>query len=105
MRMTILATVLLLGLCAHGAPARADDCTPAICAGLSPTCWNAYGKMMVHKGKGIPSEAKCKEMAGDPKDFGGWIGVEGLDTQTAICACAAIYWSLDGVAQGLPDWE
>jgi hypothetical protein len=100
--LTLVIMCLLLGM---STAVKADDCTPAICAGVSPTCWLAYEKIMVHKDHGIPSEEKCKEFARDAADFGAWLKVQGLDTRTAVCACAAAYWSLEGVSQGLPGWD
>lgn len=105
MRKTVLTGLVVLGVLGAAPLVRADDCTPAMCAGVSPTCWLAYEKIMVHKGQDIESESKCKEMAADAPAFGNWLKVQGLDSRTGVCACAAAYWSLQGIAQGLPDWE
>lgn len=105
MRRRSMAVAFGVALMVTAAAAWADDCTPATCAGVSPTCWNAYEKIMVRKDHGIPSESKCKEMAGDADDFGAWLNVQGLDARTGVCACAAAYWSLEGSAQGLEDLD
>lgn len=102
----VVAGLALVGVMTAINVVRADECTPAMCAGISPACWLAYERIMTLKGQEIPSERKCKEMAeGDAKAFGAWLKVQSLDTPGAICACAAAYWSLQGVAQGLPDWD
>lgn len=106
-RAGVMATGVAVALVLAGSAARADECTPAICASVSPTCWLAYEKIMTRKGPdGIPSEARCKAMAEDDAPaFADWLKVQGLDARTAVCACAAAYWSLQGVAQGLPDMD
>ena len=81
--------------------ARADDCTPAICASISPACWLAYEQVTVKKNKEIKNEAHCKQLAKDGDAFSTFLGVQGVTTKIGICACAAAYWSL-GDAQGVP---
>ena len=83
--------------------ARAESCSPAMCAGMSPLCWQAYQRIMVHKDEKVPSVDKCRAMAGDLGDTGSWLKVADLTPKQALCACEAAFWSMDSDAQGLPD--
>ncbi|MDX2170892.1 MAG: hypothetical protein SF182_27740 [Deltaproteobacteria bacterium] len=94
-----LAAALLLG--AGGA--SAESCSPAMCAGMSPLCWQAYQKIMVHKDTRVCSVEKCRDLAGDLAGSGSWVAVGDLTPKQALCACEAAFWSMDSDAQGLPD--
>ncbi len=91
-----------LALAAVGV-ARADTCSPAMCAGMSPLCWRAYEKIMVNKESKFASVDKCKEVARDLEGSGSWLAAKGLTTPQAMCACEAAFWGLDSGMQGLPD--
>ena len=96
-----LVGILLFG--AAGA-ASAESCSPAMCAGLSPVCWQAYQRIMVHKDTRVGDVDKCRALAGDLDGAGSWIKVgDDLTPKMALCACEAAFWSMDSDAQGLPD--
>jgi len=82
---------------------RADTCSPAMCAGMSPVCWLAYEKIMVNKDSKFDSVDKCKAVARDLGGSGSWLAAKGLTERQALCACEAAFWSLDSGMQGLPD--
>ncbi|MEO8604003.1 MAG: hypothetical protein ABI629_15615 [bacterium] len=94
-----LGLLLLSGI----GTARAESCSPAMCAGLSPLCWQAYQRIMVNKETKVPSVEKCRAMAGDLEDSGSWLKVADITSRQALCACEAAFWSMDSDAQGLPD--
>ena len=83
--------------------ARAETCSPAMCAGMSPLCWRAYEKIMVNKESKFASVDKCKEAASDLEGSGSWLAAKGLTLPQAMCACEAAFWGLDSGMQGLPD--
>jgi hypothetical protein len=82
---------------------RAETCSPAMCAGMSPLCWLAYEKIMVNKESKFASVDKCKATARDLEGQGSWLAAKGLTVDQALCACEAAFWSLDSNMQGLPD--
>ena len=82
---------------------RAETCSPAMCAGMSPVCWLAYEKIMVNKESKFATVDQCKAVARDLEGSGSWLAVKGLTTPQALCACEAAFWSLDSGMQGLPD--
>jgi len=101
-----IAVALVLGglvLLAGAGVASAESCSPAMCAGMSPVCWQAYQQIMVHKDKRVGSVDKCRDLAGDLGGQGAWITVSDLTPKQALCACEAAFWSMDSDAQGLPD--
>ena len=83
--------------------ARAETCSPAACAGMSPVCWLAYEKIMVNKESKFATVDQCRAVARDLEGSGSWLAVKGLTTSQALCACEAAFWSLDSGMQGLPD--
>ena len=85
------------------AAARAETCSPAMCAGMSPVCWLAYEKVMVNKESKFATVDQCKAVAQDLEGQGSWLAVKGLTPRQAMCACEAAFWSLDSGMQGLPD--
>ncbi|MFN8641563.1 MAG: hypothetical protein U0802_07870 [Candidatus Binatia bacterium] len=91
------------GLWLSALPARAESCSPAMCAGMSPACWNAYTKAVVAKSDKIGSVDKCRDLAADLDGKGSFMKVPDLDAKAALCACEAVFWSQGGDAQGLPD--
>jgi hypothetical protein len=86
-----------------GGAARAETCSPAMCAGMSPVCWLAYQKIMVNKESKFASVDACKGAARDLEGSGSWLAAKGLTMSQAVCACEAAFWSLDSGMQGLPD--
>lgn len=105
MKRQVVATAALVAALfgAWGSPARADSCSPAMCAGMSPVCWLAYEKIMVHKDSKFASIDQCKAVVGDLEGQGSWLEVKGLTPPQGMCACEAAFWSLDGPDQGMPD--
>lgn len=96
--------VLVAGLVLAGpGRAAAESCSPAMCAGMSPLCWQAYQKIMVHKDTRVGSVDKCRALAEDLDGAGSWAKVSDLTPRQALCACEAAFWSMDSDAQGLPD--
>ncbi len=96
-----LAGALVLGI---SSAASAESCSPAMCAGLSPVCWQAYQRIMVHKDTRVGDVDKCRSLAGDLGGAGSWMKVsDDLTPKMALCACEAAFWSMDSDAQGLPD--
>jgi hypothetical protein len=95
------AAVLMIALAA--AAVRAETCSPASCAGMSPLCWLAYEKIMVNKDSKFATVAQCKAVATDLEGQGSWLAIKGLTPTAALCACDAAFWSLDSNMQGLPD--
>ncbi|MBX3027439.1 hypothetical protein KF840_21280 [bacterium] len=104
MRRILLAMMALAGV-AGVAPAFGESCSPAMCASMSPACWDAYQKAVVAKNDKIGSVDKCRELAADLDGKGSFMKVPDLTEQGALCACEAVFWSLGGDAQGLPDIE
>lgn len=103
MRRIFLLAVAIGGAWLSGAPAYGESCSPAMCAGMSPACWNAYQKAIVAKDDKIGSVDKCRALADDLDGKGSFMKVPDLNPQGALCACEAVFWSLGGDAQGLPD--
>lgn len=103
MRRFFLLTVAVAGAWLGGAPAYGESCSPAMCAGMSPACWNAYQKAIVAKDEKIGSVDKCRPLAEDLDGKGSFLKVPDLDPKGALCACEAAFWSQAGGAQGLPD--
>jgi hypothetical protein len=85
------------------AAARAETCSPAMCAGMSPVCWLAYEKIMVNKESKFDTVDQCRAVADDLAAPDSWLAVKGLTPPQARCACEAAFWSLDSGMQGLPD--
>lgn len=83
--------------------ALAESCSPAMCAGMSPACWNAYQKAIVAKDEKIKDVDRCRKLAGDLDGEGSFLKVPDIDQRGALCACEAAFWSQGGGAQGLPD--
>jgi hypothetical protein len=102
-RLAVVVGVLGVTLGLTGGPARADTCSPAMCAGMSPVCWLAYEKIMENKDSKFASVDDCKAVARDLEGSGSWLAAKGLTEPQALCACEAAFWSLDSGAQGLPD--
>lgn len=103
MRRLVVMAVLIGGAWLGGTPARAESCSPAMCAGMSPACWNAYQKAVVAKDDKIGSVDKCRGLAEDLDGKGSFLKVPDLTREGALCACEAAFWSQSGDAQGLPD--
>lgn len=103
MRRVLLVSAMLLAAAA-AMPAFAESCSPAMCASMSPACWDAYQKAVTAKDK-IGSADKCRDFAGDLDGKGSFMKVPELTERAALCACEAVFWSLGGDAQGLPDIE
>ncbi|MGD9765745.1 MAG: hypothetical protein AB7V27_18780 [Candidatus Binatia bacterium] len=95
------ASAVLLGSTA----ARGESCSPAMCAGMSPVCWQAYEKVVVEKDERIKSVTRCRELAADLDGAGHFMKVPDLTPRQALCACEAAFWSIDGGAQGLPNMD
>src|SRR4029450_3657816 len=70
--VAIVATLLT-----SSAVARAETCSPAMCAGTSPVCWLAYEKVMVNKESKFATVAQCKAVAQDLGGRGGRLGGRG----------------------------
>lgn len=100
-RWVIVAVAAAAGLFAVAA--RAETCSPAMCAGMSPVCWLAYEKIMVNKESKFATVDQCNAVAADLERSGSWLAVKGLTPPQARCACEAAFWSLDSGMQGLPD--
>jgi hypothetical protein len=98
--MMVAAVVAVV---AAAATARAESCSPAMCAGMSPACWQAYEKAIVAKDDKIRSVDRCRTLAGDLDGEGSFMKVPDLSPKGALCACEAVFWSMGGGAQGLPD--
>jgi len=103
LQRTIAGVLGGLFVIAGAAAVQAESCSPAMCAGMSPLCWQAYQKIMVNKDTKVPSVDKCRSMAGDLGDTGSWLKVSDITPRQALCACEAAFWSMDSDAQGLPD--
>jgi hypothetical protein len=95
----VVGAILSMGTTA----ARAETCSPAMCAGMSPVCWLAYEKVMVNKESKFDTVDQCRAVAQDLSGAGSWLAVKGLTPREAQCACEAAFWSLDSGMQGLPD--
>ncbi|MGH7787733.1 MAG: hypothetical protein ACRERC_12745 [Candidatus Binatia bacterium] len=103
-RLVVVGAALLAALIGAGvSPARADSCSPAMCAGMSPVCWLAYEKIMVNKESKFASIDQCNAVVRDLEGQGSWLQVKGLTPAQGLCACEAAFWSLDGPDQGLPN--
>lgn len=103
MRRILLGAMALVGVSIGAAPMYGESCSPAMCAGMSPACWDAYQKAVVAKSDKIGTVDKCRDLAGDLDGKGSFMKVPDLTPQGALCACEAVFWSLGGDAQGLPD--
>ena len=103
MRRILLGAMALAGVCIGAAPMYGESCSPALCAGMSPACWNAYQKAIVAKDEQIGNVDKCRGLASDLDGTGSFLKVPDLDARGALCACEAAFWSQRGDAQGLPD--
>jgi hypothetical protein len=101
-RLLVLA-VVIGGVWLGGAPADAESCSPAMCASMSPACWNAFQKAVVAKDDKIGSVDRCRALAADLDAKGSFLKVPDLTPEAALCACEAVFWSMGGDAQGLPD--
>jgi len=101
-RSSVVGVVVGVVLALAAGVARAETCSPASCAGMSPLCWLAYEKIMVHKDK-FSTVDDCQAAARDLEGTGSWLAIKGLRPTAALCACDAAFWSLDSNAQGLPD--
>lgn len=99
--LTTVAVLAALGLqvgAAHG-----EACSPAMCASMSPACWQAYEKAVVAKDEKIRNVDRCRALAEDLDGEGSFLKVPDLTPRAALCACEAVFWSMGGGAQGLPD--
>jgi hypothetical protein len=85
------------------APARGESCSPAMCASMSPACWNALTKAVTAKDEKIRNVDRCRELAADLDGQGSFLKVPDLTPEAALCACEAVFWSQGGLSQGLPD--
>lgn len=103
MRRVLFVGVMVLAAAA-AVPAFAESCSPAMCTSMSPACWDAYQKAVTAKDK-IGSPEKCRDFAADLDGKGSFMKVPDLTERAALCACEAVFWSLGGDAQGLPDIE
>ena len=65
------------------ATARAETCSPAMCAGMSPVCWLAYEKIMVNKESKFDTVDQCTAVAQDLSGEGSWLAVKGLTPRQA----------------------
>lgn len=102
-RWVLFGVAIVATLLTSSAVARAETCSPASCAGMSPVCWLAYEKVMVNKESKFATVDQCKAVAQDLEGQGSWLAVKGLTPRQATCACEAAFWSLDSGMQGLPD--
>lgn len=105
MRRFLTAAVVLVAAASWLAPvpARGESCSPAMCAGMSPACWQAYEKAIVAKDEKIREVTRCRALAEDLDGAGHFLKVPGLTPRAALCACEAAFWSMEGGAQGLPE--
>lgn len=102
-RIAVGLVALALVLSSGAGRAAAESCSPAMCAGMSPLCWQAYQQIMVHKTTRLGSVDKCRALADAVEDGDSWVRVPGLTGRQALCACEAAFWDMDSDAQGLPD--
>ena len=74
-------------------PSKADTCTPALCASLSPKCWNAYEKIMLKKSdfKGV---RHCQDMSQDREASSDFLRIREISPELGRCACGAAFWQL-----------
>lgn len=98
--LTVAALAVPLGL---AAAARGESCSPAMCAGMSPACWQAYEKAVVARDETIRDVKNCPKLAEDLDGAGKFMKVPDLSPKAALCACEATFWSQEGGAQGLPN--
>jgi len=103
MRRLMVAATLLIGSLAAATGARGESCNPAMCAGMSPACWQAYEKIVVARDDKVRDGERCRKLAGDLDGEGSFMKVPDLSPKAALCACEAAFWSQEGGAQGLPD--
>ncbi len=103
MRSMMMAAAVLIGSLALVAGARGESCSPAMCAGMSPACWQAYEKIVVARNDKVRDVDRCRKLAGDLDGEGSFMKVPDLSPTAALCACEAAFWSMEGGAQGLPD--
>jgi hypothetical protein len=103
MRRVLLGLAVAIVTAAGAWPALGESCSPAMCASMSPACWDAYQKAVVAKDEKIKSVDRCRELAGDLDGKGSFLKVPDLSERAALCACEAAFWSQAGGAQGLPD--
>lgn len=103
MRRILLGAAVVASAWIGARPASAESCSPAMCAGMSPACWNAYQKAITAKDDKIGSVDKCRALAADLDGKGSFMKVSDLTERGALCACEAVFWSQGGDAQGLPD--
>jgi hypothetical protein len=101
-RLAVVGLVISAAISVSVAAARAETCSPAMCAGMSPVCWLAYEKVMVNKESEFATVDQCRAVAQDLAGAGSWLAVKGLTPRQAVCACEAAFWSLDSDMQGLP---
>lgn len=99
--LVMMAAALAVGVAAQ--VAQAESCSPAMCAGMSPACWQAYEKAIVAKDDKIRDVGRCRALAEDLDGEGSFMKVPELSPRAALCACEAVFWSMGGGAQGLPD--
>jgi hypothetical protein len=102
MRRVLIGAAAVVGVWIGAMPAVAESCSPAMCAGMSPACWDAYQKAIPNKDK-IGSVDKCRDVAADLDGKGSFMKVPDLTEKGALCACESVFWSLGGDSQGLPD--
>ena len=102
MRRILLGVMAVMGVGIGAAPMYGESCSPAMCAGMSPACWNAYQKAIVAKDDKIGSVDKCRDLAGDLDGKGSFMKVPELTPRSALCACEAVFWSMGGDAQASP---
>ncbi len=103
MRRILLGAVVVAAAWIGAAPTYGESCSPAMCASMSPACWDAYQKAIVAKSDKIGSVDKCRDIAADLDGKGSFMKVPDLGEKGALCACEAVFWSTGGDAQGLPD--
>lgn len=102
-RSVVIGMVIGAAVLVGTATARAETCSPASCAGMSPVCWLAYEQVMVNKESKFDTVDQCRAAAQDLSGAGSWLAVKGLTPRQGECACEAAFWSLDSGMQGLPD--
>lgn len=102
MRRVLIGAAVVVAGWIGAMPAFGESCSPAMCAGMSPACWDAYQKAVTAKDT-IGSVDKCRDFAADLDGKGRFMKVADLSERGALCACEAVFWSLGGDAQGLPD--
>jgi hypothetical protein len=103
MNSRVSITVAVVALLGSAAAARGEACSPAMCASMSPTCWQAYQKVVVAKDEQIKTVHNCRPLAADLDGAGSFMKVPDLTPKQALCACEAAFWSMEGGAQGLPN--